>query len=120
MMRDIITHRGPDDGGLYADEQAALGHRRLSIVDLAAGHQPLAERDESIWTAFNGEIYNTPRCGRSGAGRAHFRTPSDTETMVHVRDGGAMVRRPAARHVRVRNLGCSSPATVFSARPGWA
>ena len=57
-MRDVIAHRGPDDAGLYVDERAALGHRRLSIVDLAAGHQPLANEDGSVWIVFNGEIYN--------------------------------------------------------------
>ena len=57
-MRDVIAHRGPDDAGIFVDERAALGHRRLSIVDLAAGHQPLANEDESIWIIFNGEIYN--------------------------------------------------------------
>src|SRR3990172_4669301 len=58
LMRDVLAHRGPDDAGLFADEHASLGHRRLSIVDLAAGHQPLANEDESIWIVFNGEIYN--------------------------------------------------------------
>jgi asparagine synthase (glutamine-hydrolysing) len=57
-MRDVITHRGPDDAGLYLDDHAALGHRRLSIVDLAAGHQPLSNETNDLWIAFNGEIYN--------------------------------------------------------------
>ena len=57
-MRDVIAHRGPDDAGLFVDGHAALGHRRLSIVDLAAGHQPLSNEDDSIWIVFNGEIYN--------------------------------------------------------------
>jgi asparagine synthase (glutamine-hydrolysing) len=83
-MRDVIAHRGPDDAGLFADERAALGHRRLSIVDLAAGHQPLANEDESIWIVFNGEIYNhasiRPRLESAGH---RYRTRSDTETIVH-------------------------------------
>ncbi len=96
LMRDILTHRGPDDGGLYIDEQAALGHRRLSIVDLAAGHQPLANEDESIWIAFNGEIYNhaavRPELEREGH---RYRTRSDTETIVHAYEqwGDACVER---------------------------
>ena len=54
VMRDVLTHRGPDEGGLYSDERAGLAHRRLSIVDLAAGHQPLSNEDGSIWIVFNG------------------------------------------------------------------
>jgi asparagine synthase (glutamine-hydrolysing) len=53
-MRDVITHRGPDDSGLFIDERAALAHRRLSIVDLAAGHQPLANERDDVWIVFNG------------------------------------------------------------------
>ena len=83
-MRDIIAHRGPDDAGLFADSRAALGHRRLSIVDLAAGHQPLANEDETIWIVFNGEIYNhqSVRQRLESAGH-HYGTRSDTETIVH-------------------------------------
>src|SRR5687767_6583677 len=83
-MRDVIAHRGPDDAGLFADERAALGHRRLSIVDLAAGHQPLANEDDTIWIVFNGEIYNhaAVRPGLEAAGH-RYRTRSDTETIVH-------------------------------------
>jgi asparagine synthase (glutamine-hydrolysing) len=83
-MRDIIAHRGPDDAGEFVDGQAALGHRRLSIVDLAAGHQPLSNEDETIWIVFNGEIYNhaSLRPGLETAGH-RYRTRSDTETIVH-------------------------------------
>jgi asparagine synthase (glutamine-hydrolysing) len=83
-MRDVITHRGPDDAGLFVDGSAALAHRRLSIVDLAAGHQPLANEDDSIWIVFNGEIYNhaAVRVELESAGH-HYRTRSDTETIVH-------------------------------------
>ena len=83
-MRDVITHRGPDDAGLFVDGQAALGHRRLSIVDLAAGHQPLANEEESIWIVFNGEIYNHADLRPSLESAGHrYRTRSDTETIVH-------------------------------------
>jgi asparagine synthase (glutamine-hydrolysing) len=84
VMRDILGHRGPDDAGTYVDERAALGHRRLSIVDLAAGHQPLSNEDGTIWIVFNGEIYNHAdvRPGLESAGH-HYRTRSDTETIVH-------------------------------------
>jgi asparagine synthase (glutamine-hydrolysing) len=83
-MRDIIAHRGPDDAGLYVDAHAGLAHRRLSIVDLAAGHQPLASEDERVWIVFNGEIYNhaSLRPELEAAGHT-YRTRSDTETIVH-------------------------------------
>jgi asparagine synthase (glutamine-hydrolysing) len=83
-MRDVLVHRGPDAEGLFVDGQAALGHRRLSIVDLAAGKQPLANEDETIWITFNGEIYNHQdlRLELEGAGHV-YRTHSDTESIVH-------------------------------------
>lgn len=84
MMRDVLAHRGPDGAGLHADEHAALAHRRLSIVDLAGGHQPLANEDGSIWVTYNGEIYNhaSVRTLLEAAGH-RYRTRSDTETIVH-------------------------------------
>ena len=83
-MRDVIAHRGPDDAGLFVDGHAALAHRRLSIVDLAAGHQPLANEDESVWIVFNGEIYNHADVRPELESAGHrYRTRSDTETIVH-------------------------------------
>ena len=83
-MRDVISHRGPDDAGLYLDRFAALAHRRLSIVDLAAGHQPLANEDETVWIVFNGEIYNHADVRPELESAGHrYRTRSDTETIVH-------------------------------------
>jgi asparagine synthase (glutamine-hydrolysing) len=83
-MRDVIAHRGPDDAGEFVDERAALGHRRLSIVDLAAGHQPLSNEDGTIWIVFNGEIYNHGEVRPALEGGGHvYRTRSDTETIVH-------------------------------------
>jgi len=83
-MRDVLTHRGPDDAGIYCDDYAGLAHRRLSIVDLAAGHQPLSNEDGSIWVVFNGEIYNHAdiRPELEAAGHV-YRTRCDTETIVH-------------------------------------
>ena len=83
-MRDVLTHRGPDGAGLHTDNYAALAHRRLSIVDLAGGHQPLANEDGSIWVTYNGEIYNhaDTRADLESAGH-RYRTRSDTETIVH-------------------------------------
>ncbi len=95
-MRDVLTHRGPDDAGVFTDERAALGHRRLSIVDLAAGHQPLSNEDESIWIVFNGEIYNHASIRPELESAAHrYRTRSDTETIVHAYEqwGDACVER---------------------------
>ena len=83
-MRDVLTHRGPDDAGLYQHAHAVLGHRRLSIVDLATGKQPLANEDGTIWISFNGEIYNHADVRRELEAAGHvYRTRSDTETIVH-------------------------------------
>jgi asparagine synthase (glutamine-hydrolysing) len=84
LMRDVMTHRGPDDAGTYCDEAAGLAHRRLSIVDLAAGHQPLSNEDGSIWVVFNGEIYNHADIRPELEAHGHvYRTRCDTETIVH-------------------------------------
>ena len=56
-MTDSLIHRGPDDEGFYFNNKIGLGHRRLSIIDLATGHQPISNEDETIWLIFNGEIY---------------------------------------------------------------
>jgi asparagine synthase (glutamine-hydrolysing) len=83
-MRDIITHRGPDEAGLHCDDRAALAHRRLSIVDLSTGQQPLSNEDGTIWIVFNGEIYNHGDVRRELEARGHrYKTKSDTETVVH-------------------------------------
>jgi asparagine synthase (glutamine-hydrolysing) len=83
-MRDVLAHRGPDGAGLWADAYALLAHRRLSIVDLAGGHQPLSNEDGRIWVTYNGEIYNhrDVRARLEAAGH-RYRTRSDTETIVH-------------------------------------
>src|SRR5688500_7266200 len=83
-MRDVMAYRGPDGAGLYIDTHAVLGHRRLSIVDLAGGHQPLANEDGRIWVTYNGEIYNHSdiRAELESAGH-RYKTRSDTETIVH-------------------------------------
>jgi asparagine synthase (glutamine-hydrolysing) len=83
-MRDILTHRGPDGSGEWSDGRAALGHRRLSIVDLATGGQPLSNEAGTIWITFNGEIYNHRdiRTELEAAGH-RYRTRSDTESIVH-------------------------------------
>lgn len=83
-MSAQIKHRGPDDDGFYIDGILGLGMRRLSIIDIEGGHQPLSNEDGSIWIVFNGEIYNFPDLRRELQSKGHtFRTRSDTETVVH-------------------------------------
>jgi asparagine synthase (glutamine-hydrolysing) len=84
-MTDAIIHRGPDDEGFYLDGQAALGMRRLSIIDLTTGHQPIHNEDKTVWIVFNGEIYNFPEIKKDLLARGHkFITNSDTEVIVHL------------------------------------
>jgi asparagine synthase (glutamine-hydrolysing) len=83
-MTELIAHRGPDDHGYHLRSRVGLGHRRLSIIDVAGGRQPLANEDETVWITFNGEIYNHVDLRRELVGRGHqFRTHSDTEAIVH-------------------------------------
>jgi asparagine synthase (glutamine-hydrolysing) len=84
-MCDQIRHRGPDDEGYHVEGGCAIGMRRLSIIDLSTGHQPMANEDESVWVVFNGEIYNYQELRRGLLARGHrFATNSDTETLVHL------------------------------------
>lgn len=95
-MLEAMAHRGPDDQGLWIGERITLGHRRLSIIDLAGGHQPLANEDGSIRVVFNGEIYNYRELRDELAARGHrLRTQTDTEVLVHLYEdeGPALVRR---------------------------
>src|SRR5215467_12619719 len=86
-MRDTMIHRGPDDAGIWqsADRRVTLGHRRLSIVDLsAAGRQPIANEDRSVWLTFNGEIYNHEQLRGPLIAAGHvFRSRCDAEAIVH-------------------------------------
>jgi len=84
-MLDTIRHRGPDDEGVYVTPQVGLGHRRLSIIDLKSGHQPLSNEDGTVWIVFNGEIYNYRELRASLLSKGHvFRTHTDTEVIVHL------------------------------------
>jgi asparagine synthase (glutamine-hydrolysing) len=84
-MCDAMVHRGPDDAGMRWQSGVGLAMRRLSIVDVAGGHQPLSNGDGSTWIVFNGEIYNAPELRRELESRGHrFRTRTDTEVIVHL------------------------------------
>lgn len=85
QMMDLQTHRGPDDEGMYVEQKVVLGHRRLSIIDLHAGKQPICNEDGTVWVVYNGEIYNFPElraeletCGHT------FKSNTDTEVIVHL------------------------------------
>ncbi|MBC7186583.1 MAG: asparagine synthase (glutamine-hydrolyzing) [Calditrichaeota bacterium] len=83
-MAEVIVHRGPDDDGFYLDEGVGLGMRRLSIIDLVTGKQPISNEDGSVWIVFNGEIYNHLALRRELESKGHrFRTRADTEAIVH-------------------------------------
>jgi len=83
-MCRVMTHRGPDDEGFYTDGCLGIGMRRLSIVDLATGHQPISNEDGSLWIVFNGEIYNHQALREQLVARGHrYATHSDTESIVH-------------------------------------
>ncbi len=84
-MRDVLRHRGPDGQGSWIEGPVGLGHRRLAIVDVAGGQQPMANEDESCWIVFNGEIYNHLTLRSQLEARGHqYRTRSDTETILHL------------------------------------
>src|SRR5260370_38578784 len=84
-MNRQIAHRGPDDDGFFVDENVGLAMRRLSIIDVKTGHQPLANETKDVWIVFNGEIYNHRQLRTQLEAKGHrYRTQSDTETVVHL------------------------------------
>lgn len=84
-MTATLFRRGPDGEGLWTNENAALGHRRLSIIDIEGGSQPMSNEDGSVWVTFNGEIYNEPELRKKLVSAGHqFQTQSDTECLVHL------------------------------------
>ncbi len=84
-MNEALSHRGPDDRGLYLGQGVGLGHRRLSIIDVAGGRQPMSNEDETVWVVFNGEIYNYRELREDLLQRGHrFETDSDTEVILHL------------------------------------
>ena len=84
-MCELISYRGPDDSGFFEDEKIGLGNRRLSIIDVAGGHQPIHNEDESIWIVYNGETFNYRNLRNELESKNHkFYTSSDTEVLVHL------------------------------------
>ena len=120
-MTAAIAHRGPDDDGFYfsPDGRLALGFRRLSIIDLAGGHQPMSNEDRSAWIVFNGEIYNHAdlRPGLESRGHA-YATRTDTETILHQyeEDGDDVVTKLTG-HVRPGPLRRPEAAALPGPRP---
>jgi asparagine synthase (glutamine-hydrolysing) len=97
-MNQQIVHRGPDDAGFYLSENVGLAMRRLSIIDLQAGHQPVANEDGTVWLVYNGEIYNHRELRkRLETHGHHFRSQSDTETIVHLYE---QYGRDCVKHLR--------------------
>lgn len=97
-MCSVMAHRGPDDDGFYVSGPVGLGMRRLSIVDLARGHQPISNEDETAWIVFNGEIYNHAELREQLQARGHrYHTNSDTETIIHLYEEHG---RDCVRHLR--------------------
>ena len=84
-MAEVQQHRGPDGAGLWLDGSVGLAHRRLAIIDVSGGHQPMSNEDDSVWIVFNGEIYNHAVLRREMERAGHrYRTKSDTETILHL------------------------------------
>ena len=83
-MTESIRHRGPDDTGIFQDAHASLGFRRLAIIDVAGGHQPMANEDRTCWIIFNGEIFNHAELRPALEAAGHrYTNRSDTETILH-------------------------------------
>jgi asparagine synthase (glutamine-hydrolysing) len=116
-MNRQIVHRGPDDGGTLVSDSVGLAMRRLSIIDIKTGHQPLSNEDGSIWIVFNGEIYNHHDLRRQMIERGHrYRTHSDTESIVHLYEeyGSDCVQH--LRGMFAFAIWDQSHATLFAAR----
>src|SRR5512134_3218284 len=85
QMLGMIRHRGPDQFGIYLNDQVGLGSARLSIIDLSSGQQPISNEDESLWIVFNGEIFNYIELRPELEARGHhFSTNTDTEIILHL------------------------------------
>jgi asparagine synthase (glutamine-hydrolysing) len=83
-MNNAVQHRGPDDEGIFIKDNVGIGHRRLSIIDLGTGQQPMSNSDGTVWITFNGEIYNYKDLKKQLVGKCEFKTNSDTEVIIHL------------------------------------
>ena len=101
-MLDSISHRGPDAEGMYRSGPVGLGHKRLKIIDLTTGQQPLCNEDGTVWIIYNGEVYNYKELTTDLVKRGHqFKTASDTEVIVHLyEEFGESLRHQVARNVQ--------------------
>ncbi|HOC32105.1 MAG TPA: asparagine synthase (glutamine-hydrolyzing), partial [Armatimonadota bacterium] len=118
-MNDFLQHRGPDDEGFYYDEAAGLGlgHRRLSIIDLNTGHQPLSNEDGTVWIVFNGEIYNYRDLRLELQALGHrFKTKTDTEVIVHAYEQWGMDSFPRLNGMYAFALWDGKTQTLILAR----
>ena len=117
-MMDTIKHRGPDSSGKYVDDDIALGFRRLSIIDLAQGSQPLYNEDSTLVLVFNGEIYNYRELRQELIAHGHsFRTETDSEVLLHGYTRSRVKNaRPAERNVFFRYLEHQNQGVVRSER----
>ncbi len=116
-MADAIRHRGPDDEGFYVSGQIGLGFRRLSIIDLAGGHQPLSNEIGTVWIVFNGEIYNYQSLREELLAKGHvFNTNSDTEVIVHLYEEYGVECVQKLRGMFAFAIWDSSDSTLFLAR----
>jgi asparagine synthase (glutamine-hydrolysing) len=112
-MRDLIAHRGPDGAGLYLGPGVGLGHRRLSIVDLAQGQQPMYSHDRRFVIVYNGETFNHPALKTElEAAAVRYRTHSDTETVLHMYEPICERAVERMRHVCPGHLGQPGAAAV--------
>ncbi len=120
-MRDVIEHRGPDDFGEFIDESVALGHRRLSIVDVAHGHQPMFNEDESCVIVYNGEVYNHADYRDELSAKGYkFQTTCDTEAILHLyEEYGEKCVEKLARNVRFCRLESPRKNAFYRPRPTW-
>ena len=113
-MTDVIMHRGPDDEGHYLNNNVGLGFRRLSIIDLKTGHQPLANFDDTLWITFNGEVYNFKEERKKLEKRGYkFKTNTDTEVIVN------LYQEYGENCVEQRSSRASYGASTRYQRPGW-
>ena len=121
-MNQAQQHRGPDESSVHLEPGVGLGHRRLSIIDLATGQQPLFNEDGSVVIVYNGEIYNYQELIPELQALGHvFHTKSDTEVIVHAWEAwGEDCVRALSRHVRVRAVGPQPPVACSWRATGWA